>query len=157
MSEGWKMLRCLFATNFQGKWNEKFPQTGLEPLPPVSSISSHTPHILHHPKSLGQRFTGLQSCSGLLLGTQVGRAGQQLPSKSAAASSPEGKGSWSPAPGKRLEQGSDPGLRCPREDSRALHEEPQAELRWIFLSGCSTMTPVRVNHILWEEKEPSRM
>lgn len=100
MSEGWKMLRCLFAMNFQGKWNEKFPQTGLEPLPPVSSISSHTPHILHHPKSLGQRFTGLQSCSGLLLGTQVGRAGQQLASKSAAASSPEGKGSWTQLQGR---------------------------------------------------------
>lgn len=67
MSEGWKLLRCPFTTNFQGKWNEKFPQTVLEPLPPVSSISSHAPHVLHHPDSLCQRFTGLQSCFGFLL------------------------------------------------------------------------------------------
>lgn len=61
------MLRCPFTTDFLGKWNEKFPQTGLEPLPPVSSSSSHTPHVLHHPDSLCQRFTGPQSCFGLLL------------------------------------------------------------------------------------------
>lgn len=67
MSEGWKMPHCPFATDFQGKWNEKFPQTGLEPLPPVHSISSHAPHVLHHLESLCQRFTGLQSCSGFLL------------------------------------------------------------------------------------------
>lgn len=39
------------------------------------------------------------------------------------------------------------------QDSRGA----EAELRWIFLWVCSVMSPVRVNHILWEEKEPSRM
>lgn len=70
------MLHCPFTTNFQGKWNENFPQTGLEPLPPVCSISSQTLHVLHRPKSLCQRFTELQSCSGFLLAVSRNSGGK---------------------------------------------------------------------------------
>lgn len=61
------MLQCPFTTIFLGKWNEKFPIIGLEPLPPVSSIPSHMPPCPSSPDLLCHKFTGLHSWFMFLL------------------------------------------------------------------------------------------
>lgn len=84
------MLQCPFTAIFQGKWNEKFPIIGLEPLPAVSSVSSHTPPRPSSPRltmpEVHRTSEPVYVPPRPFSGAQVGRASLQLPYKPRAAS-----------------------------------------------------------------------